>query len=166
MDIHTLAVGGGPVPSLVVLRSRTSEGTEPIQLPIRIGFVEATAISMGLDSTRNARPMTHDLMKTVITSLGASLVSVAIVDVHGTTFYAELTLTTETGRVLTIDCRPSDAIALAVRSGVPIYADEHVLDAATLPDFRGIEKESQELDLERFHDFVETLSPADFDALE
>lgn len=166
MDIHTIAVGGGPVPSLVVLRSRTSNDEEPIQLPIRIGFVEATAISMGLDSSHSLRPMTHDLMQNVIASLGATLLSVAIVDVQGTTFYAELSLMTEAGRMLTIDCRPSDAIALAIRAQVPIYADERVLDAATLPDFRGVEKESQALDLERFHDFVESLSPADFNAAE
>ena len=83
-------------------------------------------------------------------------------DVHGTTFYAEVMLTTDMGRFVKVDSRPSDAIALAVRVGTPIYADDHVLDAATMPDFKGVEKAEKEQELERFHDFVESLSPSDF----
>lgn len=162
MDIHTIAVGGGPVPSLIVLTTRSSDGSEPTQLPIRIGSFESMAISMGLEGTPRERPMTHDLLKSLIESLGATLSSVAIVDVHGTTFFAQLQLVTESGRRLNVDCRPSDGIALAVRMGVPILADEEVLNAATLPDFKGVEREEQEQEMERFHDFVESLSPADF----
>lgn len=162
MDIHTIAVGGGPVPSVIVLQSRVPEGGTPIQLPIRIGSIEAMAISMGLDPEGRERPMTHDLLSNVIKTLGATLTGIAIVDVHGTTFYAEVMLTTDMGRFVKVDSRPSDAIALAVRTGAPIYADDRVLEAATMPDFRGVEKAEKEQEMERFHDFVESLSPADF----
>ena len=158
------------MPSVIVLQSRVPEGGAPIQLPIRIGPVEAVsfagftgmAISMGLDPAGRERPMTHDLLSNVIKTLGATVTGVAIVDVHGTTFYAEVMLTTDMGRFVKVDSRPSDAIALAVRVGAPIYADDQVLDAATMPDFRGVEKEEKQQELERFHDFVESLSPADF----
>lgn len=162
MDIHSLAVGGGFVPSVIVLRPQAREGVEAVQLPIRIGPVEASAIAAGIGEKSHTRPLTHDLLDSVITSLGGELKSVSIVDVDGTTFFAELTLLTESNRTIRVDSRPSDAIALAVRTGAPIYADERVLDAAALPDFLGIELAEQDREMERFHDFVEGLSPADF----
>lgn len=162
MDIQTLAVGAGPVPSLVVLKTHCEDGEEPIQLPIRIGGIEATCITMGLDGEVRTRPLTHDLLRSVIESLGATLTSVAIVDVHDTTFFAQLRMVDQLGRETVVDCRPSDAIALAVRMDVPILADESVLNAATLPDFRAVEREEKDREMERFHDFVESLSPSDF----
>ena len=162
MDIQTLAVGAGPVPSLIVLRNRPAEGKAAVQLPIRIGPVEAAAISVGLDDTPRARPLTHDLLQNTITSLGAVLEGVAIVDVQGTTFFAQLFLLDELGRRLNVDCRPSDGIALAVRMDAPIYADDHVIEAASVPNFQGVERDEKDRELERFHDFVESLSPEDF----
>ena len=70
------------------------------------------------------------------------------------------------GYNIEIDCRPSDAIALAVRTGVPILADEKVLETASTPDFNGVEHDEKERDLERFHDFVSSLSPEDFSTSE
>lgn len=162
MDIHTIVVGDGPISSLIVLRTRVAEGEQPTQLPIRIGRVEAAAISMGVGRNPESRPMTHDLLRDVIVKLGATLLSVAIVDVQGTTFFARLILETPSGEHPEIDCRPSDAIALAVRMRVPILADDRVLERATLPDFKGVERAEKDLELERFHDFVESLSPEDF----
>lgn len=162
MDISTLLVGGENISSLIVLESRVPEGRTPATLPIRIGSVEAAAISMGLADTPHERPMTHDLLNDVIDSLGARLLSVAIVDVRGTTFYAQLNLVMPDNRRVNIDCRPSDAFALAVRSGVPILAEESVLYAAMLPDFMAVERDEKDREMERFHDFVESLSPDDF----
>lgn len=162
MDIQTLVVGMGPVASLLVLKSRARNGETPIQLPIRIGAFEAAAISMGVEDAPHERPMTHDLLSTVITSLGAALTGVAIVDVVGTTFYAQLMLTLPDGTSTQIDCRPSDGIALAVRTGAPILAAESVLATATLPDFMGVERDEKDREMERFHSFVESLSPEDF----
>lgn len=161
MDIQSVVVGGGPMASLVVLRPRGVKGGS-MQLPIRIGRVEAAAISMGVDGNHTARPMTHDLLQSVIGVLGASLDSVAILDVEGTTFFAQLRMRTATGEDAFVDARPSDAIALAVRMHVPILADERVLSTAALPDFGAVERDEREREAEAFHQFVEGLSPEDF----
>lgn len=163
MDIQTIVVGGGPVTSLIVLRTRLPyKGETEVQLPIRIGPVEAMAISMGVDESAHVRPITHDLLSSTIDSLGASLDAVSIVDVHGPTFFAELEITRADGTKARIDARPSDAIALAVRTNAPIFANERVLDAATLPDFKNVENDEKQHQIEEFHEFVETLSPDDF----
>ena len=94
--------------------------------------------------------------------LGAKLVGVAIVDVRDTTFYANLMLEDVSGRRIDVDCRPSDALALAVRAGVPVWAEDKVLAAATMPDFAGVERDERKQELERFHDFVEDLNADDF----
>lgn len=165
MDIQTIVVGGGPVTSLIVLKTRTAgRDEEPIQLPIQVGPIEATAISMGIGDEHQGRPLTHDVMARTIRELGATLDAVEIVDVHGTTFYANLLLTAPNGSHVEVDARPSDAIALAVRMDVPLFADEHVLEAAALPDFQGVRREEEEQEMERFHDFVESISPEDFDS--
>ena len=162
MDIQTLAVGAGPVPSLVVLKTHCEDGEEPIQLPIRIGGIEATCITMGLDGEVRTRPLTHDLLRSVIESLGATLTSVAIVDVHDTTFFAQLRMVDQLGRETVVDCRPSDAIALAVRCGAPLFAEQSVLDVAGMPDFGAIEDQEHNQEMQDFHEFVEGLSPDDF----
>jgi uncharacterized protein len=165
MDIQTIVVGGGPVASLLVLKPRIpEEAPHDAQLPIKIGPVEAMAIGMGVnDSHRTTdRPMTHDLLNNVIESLGAHLDSVIISAVSGTTFFAQLRIEKEDGEAIFIDSRPSDAIALAVRTGAPIYARGDVLTTASYPDFKGVEKEEEEHEMEEFHKFVENLSPDDF----
>lgn len=164
MDIQSIVVGGGPMASLVVLKPRTGDGEPSTQLPIRIGRVEAAAISMGLDGTTRNRPMTHDLMKSVISSLGGTLASVAIVNVQDTTFFAQLRIVAATGEEVGVDARPSDAIALAIRMHAPIFADARVLDTAALPDFGSVERDEREREVEAFHEFVENLSPEDFSA--
>ncbi len=119
---------------------------------------------MGIDGSTHARPLTHDLLKSVITSLGAALTGVVINDVRGTTFYAQLRLLTPNGERIQVDARPSDAIALAVRMRTPIYAEEAVLDTAAMPDFRSVEEDEERQEMQKFHDFVEGLSPEDFNA--
>ena len=163
MDIKTVIVGGGPVASLVVLQPRGVNDGSSVQLPIRIGPIEATAISMGIGNEPPERPMTHDLLRKTIKALDAKLVGVSIVDVSGTTFYATLMLANFAGLVIEVDCRPSDAIALAVRCGAPIYAEESVLETAAMPDFDAIDEAEKERSFEEFHSFVENLNPEDFD---
>lgn len=160
MNIESIVVGGGPVASLVVLR--TSDDGAALQLPIRIGSVEATSISMGVTPRTGSRPMTHDLLVSTISELGGSCVAVRVMAVQGTTFFAQLELERADGEHVFVDARPSDALAVAVRAGVPIYADEKVLATAALPDFRGVEKDEEAHELEEFHNFVEGLSPEDF----
>lgn len=162
MDIESVIVGDGPIASLVVLRTREeADGATSRQLPIRIGSFEATAITMGVNG-RSGRPMTHDLLCSTISELGASCVSVRVMAVQGTTFFAQVELERADGEHVFLDARPSDALAIAVREEVPVYAEESVLDAAAMPDFRGVEKDEKAHELEQFHAFVESLSPEDF----
>ena len=163
MDIEGVFVGGGSMTSLVVLRTRDAgEEGAPLKLPICIGSVEAHAITMGVAGRRGARPMTHDLLSSTISALGAQTVGVRIVSVQGTTFFAQLELRTAGGEHVFVDARPSDALALAVRDGVALWAEEGVLRTAALPDFRGVEHEEYARELQEFHEFVEGLTPDDF----
>ena len=98
-------------------------------LPIWIGPAEADAIAVRLQDVQVARPLTHDLLRSIITELGATVEYVLVNDLSNDTFFARIMLQVD-GRSLTIDSRPSDAIALAVRSQVPIFADESVLEKA------------------------------------
>lgn len=160
MDIQTVVVGGGPVASLVILRTRT--GDKDVQLPIRIGAIEATSISMGVNGAPSKRPMTHDLLLSTIKALDATLESITIAEVEGTTFFAHLNIRLSNDDLQVVDARPSDALALAVRTGAPIFASEDVVDAATLPDFSAVEESERQHSLDEFHSFVENLSPSDF----
>ena len=161
MDIQTVVVGGFQMPSLVVLKTPDDDPSD-IHLPIRIGPVEATAITEGIERRGRTRPLTHDLVSRVVAELGGRIISVSIVGVSGTTFFATLQLARPDGTHVDIDCRPSDAIALSVRLGIPIYVREQVLDTATMPDFQKVEEDARESDIAAFHDFVENLSPEDF----
>jgi uncharacterized protein len=115
---------------IVVLKETGS----PRYLPIWIGPFEADAITIELQNVEVARPLTHDLLKSTIEKLGAEVVQVSITELKNDTFYAEVALRVD-GRRLEIDSRPSDAIALAVRSQVPVYVAEEVMDqAAIIPE--------------------------------
>jgi hypothetical protein len=97
--------------------------------PIVIGLPEAQAIERRLKGIQIKRPQTHDLLMSVIESLGGKLESITINDLSDQTFYAMLNVRDKAGKVIHIDSRPSDAIALGVASNVPIFVAEHVLDA-------------------------------------
>lgn len=163
MDIQTIFVNNGPVSSLIILKTRRPYKNDTVvQLPIKIGLPEATAISMGIEARHQNRPISIDVASKIIKDLGADFDFVTINEVKDTTFYALISLTGKDGRQVCIDARPSDAIALAVRHHVPIYATEQVLDTAALPNFAQVEYEEQTLEMAKFHAFVEGLSPEDF----
>lgn len=111
--------------------SEPREGAEARTFPIVIGLPEAQAIERRLKGIEIKRPQTHDLLASMLDSLGASLVSITIHDLNEHTFYANLRIEKEDGEVIEVDSRPSDAIALGIAGGVPIYVAEHVLDAAS-----------------------------------
>jgi len=161
LDIQTVVMGGLQMSSLVVLKGRSDAGQQ-VNLPIRIGPIEAVSITAGVEGNPIGRPLTHDLAGDIIEALGGKLATVEITEVHDTTFFARLKLVRPDGTLTDIDCRPSDAIALAVRNGVPIYAREQVLETATMPDFQQVEMEARKDELDAFHDFVENLNPEDF----
>lgn len=122
-------------------------------LPIWLGAVEATAIAFAQQEVKPPRPLTHDLFKDVLSELGAKLNTVYLTELKDGIFYAQLNF--EDGP--TISARPSDAIALALRTGSPILASEHLLSEA------GIEIPDQaEDEVERFKEFLDQIKPEDF----
>jgi bifunctional DNase/RNase len=145
---------------------KVEEGTK--YLPIWIGQSEAGAILMKLQNTELPRPMTHDLMTNVLHDLSARLERVLVTELKDNTFYAVLQLTTD-GRQIEVDSRPSDAIALAVRSEAPIFAARALLEANGIEfdqeaetDAEGVAAEAEEDILEKFREFLDGISPQDF----
>jgi len=131
-------------------------------LPIFIGGPEATAIAFALEDVTTPRPMTHDLMKNVLDDLGVSVESIIVTDLRDGTFFAEIELHARDG-VHRVSSRPSDAIALAARTGTPIYAAEAVLAEAgyTQEDEVEAPPEADEV-VEQFKEFIDTVNPEDF----
>ena len=142
---------------IVLLRER---GGERRLLPIFIGAPEATAIAFALEDVSTPRPMTHDLLKDVLDDLAVTLDQVVVTALKDATFYAELHLSVD-GRQHQVSSRPSDAIALAARTGSPIFAAEAVLDEAayTLTEE---DEEQQETVVEQFKEFIDSVNPEDF----
>ncbi|MGH7244356.1 MAG: bifunctional nuclease family protein [Phycisphaerales bacterium] len=119
---------------LIELREVAPDGTDQSDIrsfPIVIGLPEATAIERRLKGIQIKRPQTHDLLASVIGNMGGELVSITINDLSDHTFFATLDVKAGDGQLLHIDSRPSDAIALGVAEAVPIYVEEHVLEAAS-----------------------------------
>ena len=125
-------------------------------LPIWIGQFEATAILMELQGVKPSRPLTHDLLRSMIEAFEASIEQIVIDDLKDGTFFAKIHLKTN-GAALLIDARPSDAIALAVRTQAPIFAKESVLEKASV-----LTGEGEEDEVERFRDFLDHIRPEDF----
>ena len=97
-------------------------------LPIVIGILEATAIKMEISGYQPPRPLTHDLLKSTIQGLGATLTQIVVVKLEQNIFYAKLIIGTHEGQTVEVDARPSDSIALAVRAKAPIYVSRDVLE--------------------------------------
>lgn len=118
---------------IVVLKGVDSDTV----LPIWVGAFEANAIALEIEKIVPQRPMTHDLIRNLITEIGLKVARVIISDLRENTFYAVIELTDENGKILTLDARPSDAIALALRADSAIFAEQKVLDissASTTPE--------------------------------
>lgn len=127
-------------------------------LPIWIGAVEATSIAFALQGVETARPMTHDLMKDLLDALEVDVERIVVTELRDGTFYAEIVLDGPDGEVR-VSSRPSDAIALAVRADIPVYAAEDVLDeAGILID----DSDEAETEVEKFKEFLDTVTPEDF----
>jgi bifunctional DNase/RNase len=126
-------------------------------LPILIGPFEATAIALALEGTPVPRPLSHDLMKSIIESLKARVLRIVIHDIHDNTFYAKVVLETTGNGTIEIDARPSDSIALALRTNSPIFVSEKIILEETVVD-----KSAEEQDLKKFKKYIENLKPSDF----
>ena len=125
-------------------------------LPILIGPFEATAIALALEGAPVPRPLTHDLMRTLLETLDARLEQVIIHDIRESTFFAKLMVRTN-GDLQEIDARPSDGIALALRVNAPIYVSDKIVLEESVPD-----KKEEGQEVERFKKFIEDLKPSDF----
>ena len=177
MSIDSIRVSLMNYQRVVILKEKVSER----YLPIWIGPAEADAIRVKLEGATLPRPLTHDLLCSVIDALGATVNSIVVSDLKNDTFYAKVILDVDGGQI-EIDSRPSDAIALAVRVDVTIYAEESVLDRAGIvldketgkPMPYGMEageaegkgKKISEEELRRmsaFQDFINTLDLDDLD---
>ena len=127
-------------------------------LPIWIGAGEATAIALALEGVEPQRPLTHDLLATIVGHLGSTVGRVVITQLRDGIFYADLVLVRD-GEETTISSRPSDAIALAARVDAPITVLSGLLDEAGVE----IRDEDEEAAVERFRSFLDSVSPEDFD---
>jgi bifunctional DNase/RNase len=166
MAIESIRVSMLNYQRVVILKEKASER----YLPIWIGPAEADAIAVKLQEYQVPRPLTHDLLGNIIGALGAAVSSIIVCDLRNDTFFAKIVLSVD-GKQVEIDSRPSDAIALAVRVKVPIFAEETVLDKAGIiidPETgkptpaRDIPPEELEK-MSAFRDFIEGLDLSDFD---
>ena len=140
---------------------KTVEGNK--FLPIWIGHPEAAAILIKLQGTELPRPMTHDLLTSIIGRFEADVARITVTELKESTFYATLTLTKE-GEMIDIDSRPSDALALAVRTDAPIFASTALIDENAIEFEREVD-DTEEI-VESFRDFLESVSPEDFNSAE
>jgi len=135
-------------------------------LPIWIGPCEAESITIELQGVAVARPLTHDLLKTVVVNLGGKVSHIIVNDLRNDTFYARILLSVN-GRQMEIDARPSDAIALAVRARVSIYVAESVMDAASIVPEEDMDAERADTDARLsqspFGDLIDNLDLDDLD---
>lgn len=123
---------------IVVLKGIDSEAI----LPIWVGAFEANAIALEIEKIVPQRPMTHDLIRNLIAEIGFKVIRVIINDLRENTFYATIELINETGNLISLDARPSDAIALALRSDCAIFAEQKVLDISATSAQTDVQKES------------------------
>ncbi|HEV8338608.1 MAG TPA: bifunctional nuclease family protein [bacterium] len=129
---------------------------ETMALPIWIGQAEATAIAMELQGVRPPRPMTHDLVRTLLSELKASISRIVVTDVRDNTYFAEIHVA-QNGTAMVIDSRPSDAIAVALRMEAPIFVEEKVAAQAIQ-----LKKSFDESDMEEWKKFLNDVKPSDF----
>lgn len=125
-------------------------------IPIIIGPAEANAITIQMEGIKPPRPITHDLLKNVLDGFGAKVSRVVITDLKDETYYARIYLKTAQGEI-DIDARPSDAIALALRTDAPIFISEEVAAKAMV-----IHRDDEDEELEEFRKFLDNVTPEDF----
>jgi bifunctional DNase/RNase len=142
-----------PITNMPIVILRDKEGQKV--LPIWVGTFEANAIQLQIENITTPRPMTHDLLRNVIHDLKASVQKVVVCDLQDNTFYALIYLAIS-GDTVAVDARPSDAIALALRTRAPIFVEDTVIDQAKTVDLS-----SEKADSDRLHKWLESLDPED-----
>lgn len=157
MKVMGIAIDTASGSPIIVLNDKDNRKA----LPIWIGSAEASAIIRKIENIKVLRPMTHDLIIDVIEKTGYSVDRVEINDVEKETYYSTIYLINEEGNEVTLDSRPSDAIAVAIRVDAPIFVSSKVLaDGSVSCDAEKDEAESQE-----FRNFIQSIKPSDFEKL-
>ena len=151
MSIKGLMVD--PITNMPIIILRDKEGQKV--LPIWVGIFEANAIALQIENISTPRPMTHDLLRNVIEDLKASVQKIVVCDLQENTFYALIYLSWN-GATVAIDARPSDAIALALRTRAPIFVEDAVIDHAKTVDLS-----AEQADTDRLQKWLESLDPDD-----
>ncbi len=166
-DTIQMSVGGltlDPVTKTPIVILKDTENK--LNLPIWIGLLEATAMATEIEGIKMARPMTHDLLKTILGEVGGSVESVEITELKENTYYASVNISLS-GRRVMIDSRPSDAIALALRTKSPIYVAKAVLEASSVLQQSDDGKEApleniSNVSQEKWAEILEKMGPSDF----
>src|ERR1700752_3410472 len=140
-----------PITNMPIVILKEKQGARV--LPIWVGIFEANAIALQIENIATPRPMTHDLLRNIITDLDGQVDRVVVSDLNDNTFFAIIYLTVK-GEAVVVDARPSDAIALALRTRAPILVDETVIDNAKTVDFT-----SERADSDRLQKWLESLDP-------
>jgi bifunctional DNase/RNase len=139
-----------PITNMPIIILRDQDGQRV--LPIWVGVFEANAIALQIENVQTPRPMTHDLLKNVIDDLRAHVERIVVCELKENTFYARIHMSVD-GRSVEVDARPSDAIALALRTRSPIFVEEAVIQSA-----RSVESSKENMDLGRLQKWLEGLS--------
>lgn len=161
LRVLTLVVPGQNQPSVLVLEPAEEKGLDEARIiPIWIGNHEAAALGIALEQVKLPRPATHDLLLDVLTNLDATVKHAVITDMRGQTFFANLVLK-QGDRLIELDARPTDALALAIRQGAPFYIDEELLKKASYP-YVFKEARDEEAEFEEFRRFLDDIAPDDF----
>ncbi len=159
MTIHAITLDPQSNSPILILKEEGGERT----LPIWIGLLEATAIATEMEKLEFARPMTHDLAVNLLKAAGIRLVRIDVTELKDNTYYAEITL--DTGdKVVRVDSRPSDAVALALRAGADIFVNEEVLKSSTRvePQPTVVTGDASEKDEDKWNKILEELDPSAF----
>ncbi|HEX4836683.1 MAG TPA: bifunctional nuclease family protein [bacterium] len=152
MKVRTVAMDQQMNPVVLLV-----DKAETLALPIWIGTPEAQSIALELQGVHMPRPMTHDLIRQILTQLTVSVTRIVVTDIQNGTYFAEIHLKSN-GTDVVVDSRPSDAIALALRTEAPIYVEEKVAAGGIL-----LKKAFDEHEVEEFKKFLHNVKPADFE---
>ncbi|NPB08571.1 MAG: bifunctional nuclease family protein [Aquificae bacterium] len=153
MQVHGITLDPTTQMPIVVLKGKEDENAI---LPIWIGAFEANGIAMKLQGVEPPRPMTYELLKTIITEMGGRVEKVVINDLRESTYFAEIYIN-QGNNTLVIDSRPSDAINLALRFGAPIFVAQHVLEKSGIPEPQEDEEKK------KLREWLENIKPEDFE---
>lgn len=147
-----------PLTNMPIIILKDSSGSKA--LPIWVGYFEANAIALEIEKITTPRPMTHDLLRNLIETMKAKINHILVSELKDNTFYAVISLAYD-GNTVSIDSRPSDAIALALRTKSPIYVEEKVIEAAKsldLPDTENTKVDEKQ----QWKDWLQNIKPQDF----